>query len=336
MERKNKTPAPALALLYMAILKRLSHRCFMTTKDIYNSLVNDGWNIQPLTVHRALKALRENDEFGLICDESSKPYGYKLASCPVLSRDLSPTESLLLRMAQSQLRYQLPANLLSTLSPLFDQATENLFDSPSARKQREWLRKIAVLPNHLTFLPPKILNRIFETITTALYNGTKLRIVYKTTYKGHKDKPHVVSPLGLVQQDVRLYLVCRYDGYDNVRHLAVHRITSAEMLDFPADVPDGFLLDDYLKDRQFNYANENAQMVRLSFEVTNPNTAINLTETPFNHTQTIEEIEPGRWRISVTLLDSRLIDGWLAMWTKDGGIENISRTPISSVSSENP
>ena len=36
-------------------------------------------------------------------------------------------------------------------------------------------------------------------------------------------------------------------------------------------------------------------------------------------------IAPGRWRISAVLPDSRLIDGWLAMWTSDSSIENVVR-----------
>jgi predicted DNA-binding transcriptional regulator YafY len=330
MTARSKTAASSLALLHLAILNRLSRHRSATVKDIHESLVNDGWDVQNLTVRRALNALKDNPEFGVVCDESSKPYGYRLAARPMMARDLSPTESLLLQMARNQLRYQLPANLLATLTPLFDLAGENLFDSPSARRQREWLEKISVLPNHMTFIPPKILTRIFETATNALYNGKKLRI----TYKGRTDKQHVVSPLGLVQQDVRLYLVCRFEGYDNIRHLALHRISSAEMLDFPADVPPGFRLSDYLRQCIFNYADETDQMVRLSFEVTNPNTVTNLTETPFNKTQRIEEVAPGIWRIQVDLLDSRLIDGWLATWKKVGGIQNVSRTPLENPARE--
>jgi hypothetical protein len=39
----------------------------------------------------------------------------------------------------------------------------------------------------------------------------------------------------------------------------------------------------------------------------------NLSETPFNESQTIEVIGAGRWRITAEMPDSRLIDGWLAM-----------------------
>ncbi|WP_257266243.1 hypothetical protein [Endozoicomonas sp. ONNA2] len=36
-----------------------------------------------------------------------------------------------------------------------------------------------------------------------------------------------VMPLGLAQQGPRLFLVCRFKGYDDERNLAMHRMLSA-------------------------------------------------------------------------------------------------------------
>ncbi|WP_424783576.1 WYL domain-containing protein [Paraburkholderia sp.] len=47
-------------------------------------------------------------------------------------------------------------------------------------------------------------------------------------------------PLDLAQQDSRLYLVCRYEGYDNKRNLALHRIVSAETANMRFERPEDF------------------------------------------------------------------------------------------------
>jgi hypothetical protein len=58
-----------------------------------------------------------------------------------------------------------------------------------------------------------------------------------------------------------------------------------------------------------------------------------LEETPFDASQTIEKVEEGRWRITAEMPDSRLIDGWLAMWSDDSGIVSV-RKEIIDTSSE--
>lgn len=70
-------------------------------------------------------------------------------------------------------------------------------------------------------MPSKVLPRIFDAVSEALYSEKKLRIEY--TNMNGKTTSAVVSPLALVQQDVRLYLICQFDHFDNVVHLALHR-----------------------------------------------------------------------------------------------------------------
>ena len=67
----------------------------------------------------------------------------------------------------------------------------------------------------------KVLPRIFDAVSEALYSEKKLRIEY--TNMNGKTTSAVISPLALVQQDVRLYLICQFDHFDNVVHLALHR-----------------------------------------------------------------------------------------------------------------
>ena len=193
---------------------------------------------------------------------------------------------------------------------------------------RSWRRKVAVVPNQLPFVPPRITNRILKEVTDALYLDKVLSLTYEAAESTGKSSAGEISvlPLGLVQQDVRIYLVCQYEGSGEFRHLALHRIQKAKMTERSFTPPEGFVLDDYIRSRHFNYSR--GGWVRLSFETAKEKTVRNLSETPFNESQTIEVIGAGRWRITAVMPDSRLIDGWLAMWSEESGIENLRRERI--------
>jgi len=49
-------------------------------------------------------------------------------------------------------------------------------------------------------------------------------------------------------------------------------------------------------------------------------TAKNLEETPFNTSQKLTRKEDGTWHLEVDIQDSRMLDGWVAMWKNDAQI----------------
>ncbi|MFR8014829.1 MAG: hypothetical protein ACLU5A_10730, partial [Parasutterella sp.] len=46
----------------------------------------------------------------------------------------------------------------------------------------------------------------------------------------------------------------------------------------------------------------------------------NLEETPFNTSQKLTRKEDGTWHLEVDIQDSRMLDGWVAMWKNDAQI----------------
>ena len=188
-------------------------------------------------------------------------------------------------------------------------------------------KKIAVVGSSLPMMPPKISRTIFEAVSEALFRELKLEIEYDSA--SGKQVKSLITPLGLVQQDVRLYLVCMFDRYENVRHLALHRLTKARVTEFQAERPKDFSLDSYVNSCHFNYSDGSGRKVELSFRFTNAVTALNLNETPFNRTQRLEKLPDGSFHLSVILTDSPLIDGWIAVWKDKAGISELTRTPVT-------
>lgn len=315
------------AFVVLEILKRIPRDMSrVTATEILQSLNESGIQISKRSLQRYLKALSEDERFHVACDKREKPYGYRMEKNSERLGEffLQPSECLLLELAKQHLGYQIPEKLSKSFDYLFNRATVILKDSKKSKKQKNWLDKIAILTSSLSRIPPNIKPRIFEAVSNALYEDRKLRVTYCNS-EGKKSK-RIVNPLGLVQQDMRLYLVCQYDGYTDIRHLAVHRFLEAEVTDFSTDIPKDFDLKKYTQSTSFNYGS--FEKIHLTIEFSHPVAALNFKETPFNETQTLVELEDGFYRLEVDMVDTRLLDGWLAMWKDDAGMRLIERTPI--------
>lgn len=112
-------------------------------------------------------------------------------------------------------------------------------------------------------------------------------------------------PLGLVQQGPRLYLVCRYRGYDNERNLAQHRILSAEMSTLKFDRPKEFDLKKYYDDGRFGFGK--GEKIRLTFRIERA-AGLLLLEAPLSTDQQAVELDDGRLEITATLVDSAMLE----------------------------
>ncbi|NMU25005.1 WYL domain-containing protein, partial [Vibrio parahaemolyticus] len=84
---------------------------------------------------------------------------------------------------------------------------------------------------------------------------------------------------GLAQQGQRMYLVCRFDGYDNERTIAVHRVRKAIVSSFGFERPKEFKLSQYDADGRFGFGE--GELVNLSFSI-NKQMGYYLIETPLS------------------------------------------------------
>ena len=228
---------------------------------------------------------------------------------------------------QEYLKFQLPGRIAKTLDPFFRAAQEQ-FDTPLGHvtKERHWLDKVAFVSDTLPRIPPKVLPRIFEDVTNALYEEKKIAVKYKNA-KGDVIEA-TVSPLGMVQQDGRLYLVCQFDGHDNFRHLALHRLEAVKQLIDNAQTPRGFKVKDYIKSKHFNYTGDETRTVHLTLDFKNPQSKMYWEESPLNRTQVISEPEPGLFRLEADIIDSILLDAWVKTWEETAQIVRVTKEKL--------
>ncbi|MBS0609015.1 MAG: WYL domain-containing protein [Proteobacteria bacterium] len=308
-------------VLAVELLRRIPRGKKVTAKELHGQLKDAGLERDLRTIQRQLEMLSE--QFDIERDDRSKPYGYRwLEQAKALAvPNLTPQESLLLQLAQEHLKHLLPPRLMKSMDGFFSQAKRNLGMESSARLEREWPGKVRVVATSQPLLPPKIAPGVFETVSEALYGNHWLQLDYRNA--GGKRKQVDVMPLGLAQQGPRLYLVCRFRGYDNERSLALHRILAAEMSTLTFDRPKDFDLKRYDDDGRFGFGE--GERVRLSFCIER-SAGLHLLESPLSTDQTVVEREDGRLEITATVVDSAMLEWWLRGF--GGAVSDVRRDPV--------
>ena len=307
---KEKEDALTTLKLSLELLKRIPKGRTITAPELRQQLIdaNSEFKRAPRTIQRLLETL--STFYDIERDDSSKPYRYcwkenaKGLSLP----GLSTQESLLLTLAEQQLSSLLPAKLMKSMQGFFSQARGQLNEkgqSGSFKREREWLDKVRVVSASQPLLPPKVDAGVFQQVSDALYGNHWLDVDYKNA-EGDR-KASRVMPLGLAQQGPRMYLVCRYEGYDNERCLALHRFVSAKASTLTFERPKEFDLKRFDDDGRFGYGD--GLKIRLSFRITKE-AGLHVVECPLSADQQVVELDD-TYEITATVVDSATLDWWL-------------------------
>ena len=247
----------------LELVRRIPKGRTITAPELKQQLSDAGFERDMRTIQRQLETLSEY--FDIDRDDTAKPYRYcwKERAKGLSLPSLSPQECLLLTLAEQQLGQLLPPRLMKSMEGFFSQARIQLHEQSMAKHEREWLKKVRVVSTSQPLLPPKVDPVMFEQVSNALYANQWLTVEYKNA-AGKKLESRVM-PLGLAQQGQRMYLVCRFDGYDNERCLALHRILSAKASSFTFEPPPEFDLKQFDDDGRFGYGD--GKKVKLSFRI---------------------------------------------------------------------
>ena len=309
-------------LLAVELMRRIPRGRKVTAGELHQQLKDAGIERELRTIQRQLEMLSEH--FEIERDDRSKPYGYRwLEQAKALAMpNLTPQESLLLQLAEEHLKNLLPPRLMKSMDAFFSQARRNLGSESSARLEREWPGKVRVVATSQPLLPPKIVSGVFEAVSEALYANRWLTLDYQNS--AGKRRSITVMPLGLAQQGPRLYLVCRFDGFNNERSLALHRIRKAEASTLTFERPAEFNLQKYDDDGRFGFGE--GHRVQLRFRITK-DAGLHLTESPLSTDQQYVEAQDGWLEIIATVVDSAMLDWWLRGFGK--AVTNIQKISLN-------
>ena len=301
------------------LLRRIPKGRTITAPELHQQLTEAGYEREMRTIQRQLETLSEL--YDIERDDSSKPYRYRWKeNAKGLSLPgLSAQESLLLTLAEQQLRKLLPAKLMNSMQGFFKQARGQLDENVRSQSEREWLDKVRVISTSQPLLPPKVHSNVFEQVSNALYGNQWLDVNYQNAAR--KTTSSRVMPLGLAQQGPRMYLVCRFEGYDNERCLALHRMISADASTLTFDRPKDFDLKQFDDNGRFGYGD--GTKIRLSFRI-EKEAGLHIVECPLSLDQQVVELEDA-YEITATVVDSAMLDWWLRGF--GDGVSEITKNP---------
>jgi predicted DNA-binding transcriptional regulator YafY len=301
-----KRPDPLQTLqISHDLLRRIPRGRVVTASELHRQLADAGFDRDLRTIQRQLDALAQIHDIDR--DDSTKPYRYcwKERAKGMTLPGLSAQESVLLLLAEQHLSGLLPAKLINSMKGFFSQARSQLEDKASLKRDKEWLQKVRVVSTSQPLLPPKIDPVVFEQVSNALYCNNWLDVDYQNAV-GKRTSSRVM-PLGLAQQGTRMYLVCRFDGYENERSLALHRIARAKASTLIFERPKYFDLKKYDDDGRFGYGE--GKQIRLTFRIEKA-AGLHLLESPLSADQSEVELD-NAYEIKATVVDSEMLDWWL-------------------------
>lgn len=295
---------------HVAIVETLcAHPAGLTVKEVHAALKDkEVGSCCERTVQSDLRHLAERPH-RIEVERVGKADRYRwIAGRPAWAIEIDDRERVLLMLAQEHLEHLLPKEVRDLIG--------NKLNAPSSRPQNggaikpllDWPNRVHDVPLLPRLRAPTVSPEVLSSVSTALLRNFVLNITYRNL-QGRKiaDKP--VLPLALVRQAERLYLVCRFKGHEDTRHLALHRIEEAVLTTHPFMRPE-FSLDKYVKQGSFGFGNGEQITLKIAVQ---PHLATLLEESPLADQQTIKPLPGGRFEVTATVIRGEQIRWWIRM-----------------------
>lgn len=275
----------------------------ITTQAIEARLQAQGHMVSRRTIERDLLSL--STRFPLLADERSKPYGWSWtrdSPGEILPR-LDTPQAVALLLAREHLRNLLPLSLQAELQPMFDLAGRALVGSG----WKDWHQRTAVLPTGLSLRPPAIATGVMDCVEQAIARQRCIVAQYRS--KGSREARKMrIHPLGLIARGPVMYLICTLFDYDDIRQLALHRLSEPLETTDPCEAPPGFDFQAYARGVAPGYRSRGP--VRLVVRIDAP-AAEHLNETPLSDDQQVRELDDGQVEVTATVEDDQTLRWWL-------------------------
>ncbi len=274
----------------------------VTVTELITTLLDSGFETSRRTIERDLQEL--SGRFPLVVDDSGKPYGWSWmidANFEFMPR-LTASQSVALLLAKTHLKSLLPQSTLKDLAPVFDVANRELASSG----WKDWHKRTAVVPSTLTLLPPKIDAKVLSDVQHALVR--KCCLIGRYRAKGSAVcKEMKIHPLGLLVRGPIQYLVCTLFDYEDVRQLAVHRLSSTKVTAEQYREPPGFDFSSYVGTASNFHSGGMIRLVAWFDEAA----AEHLKETPLSRDQMFTPLKGGHVEVTATIEDNQQLRWWL-------------------------
>ncbi len=278
------------------------------TQDIRNRLAEEGFAVDVRTIQRDLGKLSEIFPLTSEADGKALRWSWMSEAASLDIPGMDPSTALAFQLAAVYVTPLLPPTTLRHLNPYFQRARDVLASTRGGNISI-WPDKVCAIVRGPVLQAPTIVPSVQEAVYQALLIDRQLLVAYRRK-AADRPKTYPVNPLGLVFRDGVVYLVCTVKRYADIRHLALHRMTSAMLLDEPVRRPEGFSLSRYVKDEQFFSYPVQGRSIRaeLLFE---REAAMHLAERPLSRDQRLIPQKDGRVLLRATVRDTLELRWWV-------------------------
>ena len=275
------------------------------TPEIVQLLQKDGYKVTARTVQRDLEKL--SAIFGLSSEVEGRtnywfyPKEHRLFDLP----GMDTGAALALLLAEQQAAALLPPTTFERIRPHLTRAREVVREAVPARLSR-WNERFKVIHRGPVLKPPALKVWVQEAAYEAVLTGKQLRV----HYRGRSDsaeREQLLHPYVAVLREGVVYLVASAWDYTDLRHYALHRMASAQIVDEPVKSLPVSDVDAYV-DRTFRYpVGDKPLRLKLRFEGA---VGQHLIERPLTPHQTAVADETGL-TIAAEVADSEELRWWI-------------------------
>ena len=279
----------------------------MSSRDIFQRLYDDGFNVSIRTIERDLSRLPDIFPSLIEVDDRSKPFTYRQ---PVNARKYSamnPTEAICLELAFSFLNPILPKKTLDPINPYLKEADAVLNES-HAKKYKNWKDKVLTINEGLQLQSANVTQKVINNIHEALWDEKVVIAKYQSRTKKYADN-YKIHPAGLIYRGRIIYLICSFDdNLNKIVYLPLQRFKSIEILQEEKSFHHGKKVANLVKDLLGFKLNNKKLKVKLKFSKM---AGAHLFETPLSKKQTIKETRDGYFMVEDEVIDNMELRYWI-------------------------
>lgn len=284
------------------------HPGSMGTRRLKDKLVAEGFQVDVRTIQRDL--LKLSGIFPLTYGKEGKALRWCWAQDAEVMDipGMEPTTALAFRLAEEHLAPLLPQATLKHLEPHFRRAKE-ILEPGRGNRLGLWPDKVCTIVRGPELLQPAIRSEVQDAVYKALLDDRQLEVAYRAK-KAEGPKSYALHPLGLVFREGIAYLVCTVKDYKDIRHLALHRMEFAKVLDSSAHRPKGFDLRRYVRDEEFFAYPLRPTTIQLKV-LFGKGASVHLSERPLSKDQRMTPRGDNRVLLQATVKDTLELRWWL-------------------------
>ncbi|MBT1070674.1 helix-turn-helix transcriptional regulator [Pelotalea chapellei] len=286
------------------ILKMFPQRGKLSTTVIHERLKNEfGIDTSLRTIQRDLVSLELN-EFPLDCDNEN-PAGWSWRKdAPAFGiSNMDPVAALTFKLAEKYLERMFPRGAIGALEPYFRAANERIKMISESSFSR-WPDKIRTVTRSMPMISPHIAEDLLEKVYTAVLEEQRFTTSYRTAEGSIKE--YDVNPLGMAFVEGVTYLIATLNKHKDPILLLLHRFLEVKPTNIPITIPEGFNLDEYIKELSFPVG-DNIKLKAFFFK---KDDVERLRESPIATDQRLTEKKDG-WLLQANVSDSYQLRWWL-------------------------